>query len=67
MSSHLDKAKAALDAAREEDAGSVRWSDLLHIARIQAEVASAEAQQEIVLELRELRQLAGWMPSAGVR
>lgn len=44
---HLDKAKAALEAARDLDNASLAQLDLLNIAKVQAEVAQAEALTRI--------------------
>lgn len=62
----LDKARAALDAAKKLDADHPdpdqrglrqlhiheQWSDLLSIARVQAEIATAEALEKIADHLR---------------
>lgn len=52
MSEHLEKAKAALEQARELDpASSVEYHDLLKIAAVQAELAQAEALERIAAKL----------------
>lgn len=63
MSEHLDKAKAALDAAKDfqpdpnRDPKSITGSelmftDLLRIASVQAEVAQAETLERIADQLK---------------
>lgn len=47
MSEHLDKAKGALEDARELDPESPVYGDLLVIARVQAELATADALERI--------------------
>lgn len=47
MDTHLDKAKGALEHAREFDNRSPQQDDLLLVARIQAEVAQADALERI--------------------
>ncbi|MCU1488262.1 MAG: hypothetical protein JWN67_5008 [Actinomycetia bacterium] len=54
MSEHLDKALAAIDAARDLDPNQdVEYIDLLSIARLQAEVAQAAALERIADTLDE--------------
>jgi hypothetical protein len=52
---HLSKAKAALTAASTLNSGTdpIRYSDLLLIAHVQAEVAAAEALERIAYCLEE--------------
>ena len=60
MSEHLDKAKAALLAASEMDVelGSATlphaYKDLLVLARVQAEVAQADALTRIAEQLQRI-------------
>lgn len=54
MSDHLTKARGALEEARNHDAGSVTWTDLLGVARVQAEVAQADALERIAAALEKL-------------
>jgi hypothetical protein len=48
VNGHLAKAQEALEAARTYEPGDVVFSDLLSIARVQAEVAQAAALEKIV-------------------
>jgi hypothetical protein len=57
MSERLDKARAALEAAAEKHPGSLR-DELLIIARVQADVAQAEALERIADVLEALAQRA---------
>lgn len=47
MSDSLDKAKGAIDAARELKPDDPQYVDLLTIARVQAEIAQAEALERL--------------------
>jgi hypothetical protein len=60
MGEHLDKAKAALDAARDLDPSDLTYMDLLTISRLQAEIAQAEALTEIASSLRALTCSQRW-------
>ena len=55
----LDKAKAALEAAKEEQPGEVRYHDLLEIARTQAAIAQAESLERIAYLLDGVVGLGG--------
>ena len=52
MKTHLDKAKAALNAAKDVSQDSVQFDHLLTIAKVQAELASASALADIAATLR---------------
>lgn len=47
MSDHLDKAKAALEHARDLGPGDLAYHDLLRIVEVQAQVAQADAMERI--------------------
>jgi hypothetical protein len=49
--SSLDRARAALAAARELDPGDIQYQDLLVIANVQAQVAQAAALERIAVVL----------------
>lgn len=51
MSEHLDKAKAALEHARDLGPEDLAYHDLLKIAAVQAEVAQAAALERIAAVL----------------
>lgn len=53
MSERLDKATAALDAARDLDPLGGEYHDLLRIAHVQAVVAHAEATERIAAALEQ--------------
>jgi hypothetical protein len=54
VNDRLDKAKAAVDAARDLGPDDVAYHDLLKIASIQASIVNAEAMVRIADTLRVL-------------
>lgn len=51
LNGHLEKAKAALDAAKVLDTTDPKYRDLLRVAEVQAQVASAAALESIATHL----------------
>lgn len=51
--SNLDRARAALAAARELDPGNIQYQDLLVIANLQAQIAQAAALERIAEVLED--------------